>query len=79
MLSCRVQSKFLEKALFDHIRRELSGEAALPVWVNFRATAKNKPAQMVLDDMGFEASAEGGRQLGPEADLTCAFIRVAKT
>ena len=76
MLSCRVQSKFIEKALFDHIRKELSGGAALPLWVNFRATAKNKPAQMVLDDMGFADSGQGGRKLGAEADLTCAFIRV---
>ena len=53
MLSCRVQGKFIEQALFDHLARR-PGWSAASIEVNFHATARNGAARAVLESLGFE-------------------------
>ena len=53
MLSCRVQGKLLESALFGH----LCSHGATPstrIEVNFHRTERNVPAQQVLEKLGFD-------------------------
>lgn len=82
MLSCRVQGKFIEQAFFYHIAVHHNPESASTLWVNFHQTARNKPAQQVLDLLGF-------RNCDPVLDqlregvihaaldtLRCDFIRI---
>lgn len=52
MLSCRVQGKFIEQALFSHLARR-RGWTARHVAVNFVATARNGAARGVLEALGF--------------------------
>jgi FkbH-like protein len=52
MLSCRVQGKLLEKAFFHHLLEHHNPEAAVTLWINFVPTARNKPAQQVLESVG---------------------------
>jgi FkbH-like protein len=59
MLSCRVQGKFIEQALFAHLVRR-PGWSARFVEVNFVPTARNGAARAVLEALGFKES-EGGR------------------
>lgn len=52
MLSCRVQGKLVESALFDHICRG----GPMPtsrLEINFKKTERNLPAQQVLRKLGF--------------------------
>jgi FkbH-like protein len=58
MLSCRVQGKFIEQALFAHLARR-PGWSARFVEVNFVPTARNGAARAVLDALGFADSGEG--------------------
>jgi len=53
MLSCRVQGKFVESALFDHLCSR-SDPPANRIEVNFRKTDRNVPAQQVLEKLGFD-------------------------
>lgn len=53
MLSCRVQGKFLEKAFFHHLLAHHNPTSAKTLWMNFQATERNKPAQHVLESLGF--------------------------
>jgi len=53
MLSCRVQGKLLERALFQHVVESHNRDGLRRVLVNFRKTARNKPAQLVLESLGF--------------------------
>lgn len=78
MLSCRVQSKFIEQAFF-HWLRSYYGLPQAEMCVNFRATAKNVPAAQVLDSLGFSSSQENAgrwRRLPGTTDLRCDFIMV---
>jgi len=82
MLSCRVQGKFLEQAFFDHLMEHHNPDAARTLWVNFHETARNKPAQQVLEMLGFRKCSpatdrllEGVVHNAPES-LKCEFIRV---
>ncbi len=83
MLSCRVQGKLLEKAFLGHLFAAHNPEGAQRLWVNFRPSARNKPAQQVLESLQFRACGQemngsSGMELGhPEAlkdDL--AIVRV---
>ena len=58
MLSCRVQGKFIEEALFAElaVRQPRRAEA---IAVNFVPTARNGAARAVLDALGFAAGADG--------------------
>jgi FkbH-like protein len=67
MLSCRVQGKFVEQALFAHLARR-PGWSARFIEVNFVSTARNGAARAVLDALGFQESEHGllRREIGPE-------------
>ncbi len=78
MLSCRVQGKYIEKAFFAALVRDLRyGRPAL-LSVNFRATDRNQPAQNVLKSIGF-TGLDSGRPLVLDLraqTLDCPFIEV---
>lgn len=59
MLSCRVQGKFIEQALIAELIRR-AGRPIARVRVAFTKTDRNRAAQMVLEELGFEAGDEGG-------------------
>ena len=81
MLSCRVQSKFIERALFSHLVVHHNPRGAKTLWVNFRKTERNTPAHNVLVAIGFRpggganGSADGMILPMPEP-LLCDFIEV---
>lgn len=66
MLSCRVQGKFIEQALFWYLS-EAAGRAPVSrVNVNFKRTDRNAAAHKVLTTLGFEPAGEGfGRSIAP--------------
>lgn len=80
MLSCRVQGKFMEQALFDYLlRRCPAGPAVLEI--NFVSTARNGPAAAVLRKLGFDLG-EGGsplRRVFAPGELAMDFITVRET
>lgn len=55
MLSCRVQGKQLERALFYHLAAHHWTEVPSTLWINFRNTPRNTPAQKVLESLDFRA------------------------
>lgn len=76
MLSCRVQGKFIEQALIAELIRR-AGRAVARVRVAFHKTDRNRAAQMVLEEMGFVAGAEGGyaREV-PEDGFAVDFLTI---
>jgi FkbH-like protein len=82
MLSCRVQGKFIEQALFSHLLEHHNEQQARAIWVNFRQTDRNTPARGVLDTLGFRACAmeeDGfaeGMILRLREPLECDFVRI---
>jgi FkbH-like protein len=82
MLSCRVQSKFIEQALFSHLLEHHNPGGAKAIWVNFRKTDRNTPAYNVLRAIGFEAcdavrdATAEGMILRTSQPLKCDFIAV---
>ena len=79
MLSCRVQGKFIEQALFAELVRRFQALEPRRLWVNYTPTARNTPAREVLDAVGFVDLGEGK---GRELDLTtvrlgCDFIHTS--
>ena len=73
MLSCRIQGKFLEQALFmfllqDHPVKELK--------VNFRSTNRNAAARAVMVEMGLAEVADGFVMNVSDRPLECDFIQV---
>jgi FkbH-like protein len=78
MLSCRVQGKFVEQALFSHLLEHHNRYAAPAIWVNFHSTERNTPAMQILGALGFEqgTSDAGGLLLRQCQHLTCDFISV---
>jgi len=85
MLSCRVQSKFIEQALFSHLLEHHNPGGAKMIWVNFRKTDRNTPAHNVLRAIGFEAcdpardGIANGMILRTTEPLKCDFIAVRCT
>jgi predicted enzyme involved in methoxymalonyl-ACP biosynthesis len=76
MLSCRVQGKFIEQALLDHLARR-PGWSARFVEVNFVASARNGAARAVLEALGFTARDNGGlRREVAAGELACGLIAV---
>jgi FkbH-like protein len=59
MLSCRAQGRFIEQAFFHYLQERHSPGLATRLWVNFRATPRNKPAQQVLEALHFTPCAAG--------------------
>jgi FkbH-like protein len=78
MLSCRVQGKFIEQALFAHLLESHNWHAAEALWVNFHQTERNTPARQVLEALGFKPyeSDGGGVVLRQSDPLKCDFICV---
>ena len=89
MLSCRVQAKFIEQALFSHLLEHHNPRGAKAIWVNFKKTERNTPALNVLRAIGFRPGAtgengmdQGGDQVADEMilrtaePLKCDFITV---
>jgi predicted enzyme involved in methoxymalonyl-ACP biosynthesis len=80
MLSCRVQSKFIEQALFSHLLDHHNPRGTTAIWVNFHQTGRNTPARRVLEAIGFRPcnSAEDGFDEGMilHESLKCNFIEV---
>lgn len=76
MLSCRVQGKFIEQALFHYLVNQ-SIRPVARLEVNFKKTPRNAPAQAVLKKLGFDVEAEGllSRRLQP-GDLAVDFMEV---
>lgn len=79
MLSCRVQGRFIEQAFFNYLVCSQSGEKPASLWVNFKPTSRNVPAQQVLESLHFGPSPSGkGLCLDLNVQsLDCTFISVA--
>lgn len=62
MLSCRVQGKQIERALFAYLvgRHEAAFDA---LEIVFNETDRNGPASAVLDELGFERTEDGVRRI----------------
>lgn len=82
MLSCRVQGKYIEQAFFYHLYRHHNRGNTNNVLVNFHETARNKPAQQVLESLGFRKFNSGSEQeasgvIHSDAErLNCKFVTV---
>lgn len=81
MLSCRVQGKLLERALFLHLMDSHNPDGLARLWVNFQPTTRNKPAQQVLESLGFralasESSDSRGMELNNPEALRSEVIRL---
>ncbi|HLX37695.1 MAG TPA: HAD-IIIC family phosphatase, partial [Candidatus Binataceae bacterium] len=82
MLSCRVQSKFIEQALFSHLLMQHNPSHANAIWVNFKKTERNTPAYNVLCAIGFQPcalerdSVDHGMIFRSNEPLRCDFIAV---
>ena len=77
MLSCRVQGKFIEQALFWHLAEGDGATPAKAVIVNFKRTDRNRAAEMVLEKLGFKASSDGRLvlEIAP-GDLAVDFLTI---
>jgi len=77
MLSCRVQGKFIEQALFWRLAEGPGLTPASAVVVNFKQTDRNRAAEMVLEKLGFERAADGRlrRDIAP-GDLAVDFLTI---
>ncbi len=79
MLSCRVQGKFIEQALFDYLVRQ-SDPPARMLEISFARTDRNGPAVAVLKKLGFpvdetEAGVPLRLAVGP-GDLAVDFLTI---
>ena len=74
MLSCRIQGKFLEQALFSFLVRQ---HPAKTLRVNFRKTKSNGAAYSVLTQAGLSEVPEGFVLDMSNGVLTCDFIQLA--
>uniref|UniRef100_UPI0025EF0BE8 HAD hydrolase-like protein n=1 Tax=uncultured Phenylobacterium sp. TaxID=349273 RepID=UPI0025EF0BE8 len=75
MLSCRVQGKFIEQALFWTLAKG-EGQFATEIVVAFKPTDRNRAAEMVLEKLGFELAAEGRRRDLSPGDLAVDFLMI---
>jgi FkbH-like protein len=78
MLSCRVQGRFIEQAFFNYLVNKPRTQKPESLWVNFKPTGRNIPAQQVLESLNFIPSSPGN---GLRVDLNtqsldCNFISV---
>jgi FkbH-like protein len=66
MLSCRVQGKFIEQALFWYLSEGAGRSPVDRVRVNFKRTDRNAAAFKVLTTLGFEPDGDGfARNIAP--------------
>lgn len=75
MVSCRVQGKFLEQAFFDHLLQHHNPYGTPELRVAFKPTSRNKPAQKVLETIGFDLR-DDGSGITARTSLACDFIQV---
>jgi FkbH-like protein len=77
MLSCRVQGKFIEQALFWRLAEGPGLTPANAVVVNFKRTDRNRAAEMVLEKLGFATEAENRlrRDIAP-GELAVDFLTI---
>jgi FkbH-like protein len=76
MLSCRVQGKFIEQAIFWYLSQQASPPASAVV-VNFKRTDRNRAAEMVLEKLGFTPDATGRlRRAIKNDDLAVDFLTI---
>lgn len=77
MLSCRVQGKFIEQALFWRLAEGSDRPPANEVIVNFKRTDRNRAAEMVLEKLGFAQTDSGclGLKIAP-GDLAVDFLKI---
>lgn len=73
MLSCRIQGKFIEQALFSFLVRQ---HPAKTLRVKFRKTKSNGAAYSVLTQAGLSEVAEGFVLDMSKGALTCDFIHI---
>ena len=78
MLSCRVQGKFIESALFDYLCKLPAAQPATSIEVKFTRTQRNAPAQQVLAKLGFDVTQDGSAQRAVQPGaFTVDFIQVS--
>jgi FkbH-like protein len=77
MLSCRVQGKFIEQALFWRLAEDGVRPPASAVLVDFKRTERNGAAEMVLEKLGFAPGPDGRlrRDIAP-GDLAVDFLTI---
>ncbi len=76
MLSCRVQGKYIEKALLHDLVSRHDGSVS-EILIDFRKTDRNRAAQLVLEDIGFETDDDGRYRLACQpSDLAVDFLTV---
>jgi FkbH-like protein len=77
MLSCRVQGRFIEQAFFNYLVNIPRGQKPQSLWVNFKPTGRNIPAQQVLESLNFAPCLSDGLRLDlTTQSLECSFISV---
>lgn len=78
MLSCRVQGRFIEQAFFNYLVNAQGEQKPQSLWVNFKSTGRNVPAQQVLESLNFLpcSSGDGLRVDLSKHSLECNFISV---
>lgn len=78
MLSCRVQGRFIEQAFFNHLVNLHTARIPKDLWVNFKPTGRNVPAQQVLESLKFVPCLSGkGLRLDLNShSLDCSFISI---
>jgi len=76
MLSCRVQGKYIEKALFSYLIKNETKINLKNIRITFKQTERNTPAFEVLTKLGFEQSTDNILNLDlAAANLNCDFIQ----
>jgi FkbH-like protein len=79
MLSCRVQGKYIEKALLHHLCGA-PGWAGDAVEINFVPTERNAAARAVLEELGFPTGGSGPlRRNASPGEFHPDFIRITST
>jgi FkbH-like protein len=76
MLSCRVQGKFIEQALFWYLSEAAGRAPASRVVVNFKRTDRNAAAHKVLTTLGFEPDGAGFARLIAPGQFRVEFLTV---
>ncbi len=79
MLSCRVQGKYIEKALLHHLC-SAPGWTGRSVEINFVPTERNAAARAVLEELGFPAGGSSPlRRTASPGEFDPDFIRISSS
>ncbi len=85
MISCRVQGRRIEQAVFAHLAATAAAKtpdgtpdkALDALWIRFRPTGRNAPAARLLDELGFTADGDGQMLRLAGRPLACDVVRIA--